>query len=99
MLVIKHKLLILFLILSTSFTFAEDLQTKQLDILFDSLSKIDNIDDADLIEKKIWALFQMKILPLYNFYFHSFLIYFIVISSTKIHVLPPAPKCQSGQTP
>ena len=58
MLVIKNKLLLLFFILSTSFASAEGLQTKQLDVLFDTLSKIDNIDDADLLEKKIWALWN-----------------------------------------
>ena len=58
MLVIKRKLLILFLILSATFSSAENLQTKQLNILFDSLSKIDNIDDADLLEKKIWDLWN-----------------------------------------
>ena len=58
MLVIKNKLLLIFLILLTSFASAEDLQTKKLDVLFDSLSKIDNIDDADLLEKKIWTLWN-----------------------------------------
>tara|TARA_Y100000741_G_scaffold157217_1_gene118820 strand:+ start:408 stop:965 length:558 start_codon:yes stop_codon:yes gene_type:complete len=58
MLAIKQKLLIFFLILLTTFSYAENLQTKQLNILFESLSKIDNVNDGNLLEKKIWNLWN-----------------------------------------
>lgn len=58
MLMIKQKLLILFLFLLTSIASAENLQNKELNKLFDNLSKIDNINDADLLEKKIWTIWN-----------------------------------------
>jgi len=54
MLVIKHKFIILFLFIFTPFAFAETSQTKQLNELFNKLSKTNTIDNADFREKEIW---------------------------------------------
>jgi tetratricopeptide (TPR) repeat protein len=59
MLVIKNKFIILFLFLFTSVSSAETYQNKQLDKLFDTLSKIDNGNDADSLTKKIWTVWNM----------------------------------------
>ena len=61
MLVIKHKFIILFLFSSfafASFAFAETLQVKQLNELFDKLSRTNAIDNADFIEKEIWSVWN-----------------------------------------
>ena len=61
MLVIKHKFIILFLFTSfafASFAFAETLRVKQLNELFDKLSRTNAIDNADFIEKEIWSVWN-----------------------------------------
>jgi len=58
MLVIKHKFIILFLFIFTPFAFAETSQTKQLNELFNKLSKTNTIDNADFLEKEIWSVWN-----------------------------------------
>jgi len=58
MLVIKYKFLVLFLLFFTSFTYADNYKSVELDKLFEKLSKIDNFDQAKLIEKKIWEVWN-----------------------------------------
>ena len=58
MLVIKHKPIIFFLFIFTSFASAEISQTTQLNKLFNTLSKINNLQEANLFEKKIWAIWN-----------------------------------------
>ena len=58
MLVIKHKPIIFFLFIFTVFASAEISQTAQLNKLFNTLSKINNIQEANLFEKKIWAVWN-----------------------------------------
>ena len=56
--VIKHKFIILFLFVSTSFVSAEISQTEQLNKLFDKLSKSHNADIANLVEQEIWTVWH-----------------------------------------
>ena len=58
MLVTKKNLIILFLFLFIPLAFAENSQINQLNKLFDSLSKTDNIDKGNKLEKKIWAIWN-----------------------------------------
>ena len=58
MLVTKYKLLIIFLFLFTSFAESEILQKEKLDKLFYRLSKTYDYNDANLLEKKIWAVWH-----------------------------------------
>ena len=58
MLVIKHKFIILFLFVFTSFASAEISQGEQLNKLFDKLNRPDNIEIAKLIEQEIWAVWH-----------------------------------------
>ena len=52
--VIKHKFIILFLFIFTSFASAEISQTDQLNKLFNKLIKSHNVDTANLVEQEIW---------------------------------------------
>ena len=56
--VIKHKLIILFLFIFTSFTSAEISQPEKLNKLFDKLSKTHNVNNANLIEQEIWTVWH-----------------------------------------
>jgi tetratricopeptide (TPR) repeat protein len=56
--VIKHKFIILFLFIFTSFASAEISQTKQLNKLFNKLSKSHNVNTANLVEQEIWAVWH-----------------------------------------
>ena len=56
--VIKHKLIILFLFIFTSFASAEISQTEQLNKLFNKLSKSHNVNTANLVEQEIWAVWH-----------------------------------------
>ena len=56
--VIKHKFIILFLFIFTSFASAEISQTEQLNKLFNKLSKSHNVNTANLIEQEIWAVWH-----------------------------------------
>ena len=58
MLVIKVKFILIFFFLLTTFSPAEILQTKQLNMLFNELSKSNNIYSAESIEKKIWSIWH-----------------------------------------
>jgi len=58
MLVIKNKLVIIFVFLFTFCVQAEISQTMELNKLFDKLSKIDNNEEGSSLEKKIWALWN-----------------------------------------
>jgi len=58
MLVIKHKPIIFFLFIFTVFASTEISQTAQLNKLFNTLSKINNIQEANLFEKKIWTVWN-----------------------------------------
>ena len=58
MLVIKHRLIIFCLLIFTYSASAEISQTLQLNKLFNTLNKINNIQEADLLEKKIWAIWN-----------------------------------------
>ena len=50
----KFLLLLLLLLLFTSFAFANNYKATELNKLFKKLSEIDNLDQATLVEKKIW---------------------------------------------
>ena len=56
--VIKHKFIILFLFIFTSFASAEISQTKQLNKLFNKLSKSHNVNTDNLVEQEIWAVWH-----------------------------------------
>ena len=56
--VIKHKFVILFLFIFTSFASAEISQTEQLNKLFNKLSKSHNVNTANLVEQEIWAVWH-----------------------------------------
>jgi len=56
--VIKYKFIIFFIFISISFAFAETYQSKKLDDLFNKLSKTKNDEDADILEKKIWTVWN-----------------------------------------
>ena len=56
--VIKNNLILFFLILFNSIVFAENLQVKKLDKLFDELGKVKNINKADYLEKQIWSVWN-----------------------------------------
>jgi len=58
MLVIRYKFLFLFLLFFISFAYADNHKPIELDKLFEKLSKIDNSDQATLIEKKIWEVWS-----------------------------------------
>ena len=58
MLVIRYKFLFLLLLFSISFAYADNHKPVELDKLFEKLSKIDNSDQATLIEKKIWEVWS-----------------------------------------
>jgi len=58
MLVTKYKLIIIFLFLFTSFAESEILQKEKLDKLFYRLSKTYDYNNANLLEKKIWAVWH-----------------------------------------
>ena len=55
---IKHKFIIFFIFISVSFAFADTYQSKKLDDLFNKLSKTKNYDNADILEKKIWTVWN-----------------------------------------
>ena len=55
---IKHKFIMVFLSVFTFFSLAETPQDPKLDKLFDALSKIDNTYDANLLENKIWSVWN-----------------------------------------
>jgi len=54
MLVINHKIIILFLLFFTSFALAQKVQQNEIDELFKKLAKTKNETKAQIIEKKIW---------------------------------------------
>ena len=56
--VIKHKLIILFLFIFSSFASAEISQTEQLNKLFNKLSKSHHVNTANLVEQEIWAIWH-----------------------------------------
>ena len=56
--VIKHKLIILFLFIFTSFASAEISQTEQPNKLFNKLNKSHKVDNVNLIEQEIWAVWH-----------------------------------------
>ena len=56
--VIKHKFIILFLFIFTSFASAEISQTEQLNKLFNKLSKSHNVGTANLVEQEIWTVWH-----------------------------------------
>ena len=58
MLVTKYKLIFFFLLIFASSVSAEILQNKQLDYLFNKLSKTKDIYNAAIIEKKIWSIWH-----------------------------------------
>ena len=58
MLMIRNKIVIMLLFFFTCFAQAETSQTKELDKLFIKLSKIDNSEEAKILEKEIWALWN-----------------------------------------
>ena len=58
MLVIKDKLIIIFLFFFTSFAVAEISQITQLNKLFNKLAEVKNVEDADLVEKRIWLVWN-----------------------------------------
>ena len=58
MLVIRYKFLFLLLLFFISFAYADNHKPIELDKLFEKLSKIDNSDQATLIEKKIWSVWN-----------------------------------------
>ena len=58
MLVIKIKFIILFLISISTYSIADTKQIKDINILFDSKKKIENIYDARLVERKILSIWH-----------------------------------------
>jgi len=58
MLVIRYKFLFLFLLFFISFVYADNYKSVELDKLFEKLSKINNPNQATLIEKKIWKIWN-----------------------------------------
>ena len=58
MLVTKYKLIFFFLLIFASSVSAEISQNKQLDYLFNKLSKTKDIYNAAIIEKKIWSIWH-----------------------------------------
>ena len=58
MLVIKNNYILIIFFLLTTFSSAENSQTQQLNLLFKKLSKLNNINNAELIEQKIWSIWH-----------------------------------------
>ena len=58
MLMIRYKFLVLFLSFFISFAYSDNYKSVELDKLFEELSKIDNPEQANLIEKKIWKVWS-----------------------------------------
>jgi tetratricopeptide (TPR) repeat protein len=58
MLVIRYKFSVLFLFLFLSFAYSDNYKSVELDTLFEKLSKIDSPNQATLIEKKIWKVWN-----------------------------------------
>jgi tetratricopeptide (TPR) repeat protein len=58
MLVIRYRLFVLCALFFISFAYADNYKSSELDKLFEKLSKIENPDQATLIEKKIWEVWS-----------------------------------------
>ena len=58
MLVIKHKFLLSLFFIFITVTSLAEVQSSKLNELFKTLKKIDNTNDADILEKKIWSLWN-----------------------------------------
>ena len=58
MLVIKHNLIVFFLCVISAHSIADITQKNKINILLQNLKKTENVNNAKIIEKKIWSLWH-----------------------------------------